>query len=129
MKEKILALLQEIVADVNPEETALFDNGILTSLDVVRLIVALNDEFDSLASDLENFLLETPCSEISKALVKTTAFANPAKAVQEAVSDVNRIRQMTERENLLAELRGELDDTRKLEILMQIQKLNSATQF
>ena len=128
-----LALLSvnngRMIAELLPPETISASNDPVARALELAINSALNDEFDSLASDLENFLLETPCSEISKALVKTTAFANPAKAVQEAVSDVNRIRQMTERENLLAELRGELDDTRKLEILMQIQKLNSATQF
>lgn len=47
MKDQIIDILSEIVDDVdlNTCET-LIDDGILSSLDIIQLIGALNDEFD-----------------------------------------------------------------------------------
>jgi len=118
-----------MIAELLPPETVSASNDPMARALELAINSALNDEFESLTSELENFLIETPCPEISKALIKTTVFANPTKAIQEAVSDINRIRQITEREKLLAELRGTTDDARKIEILMLIQKLNSTTQY
>jgi acyl carrier protein len=47
MREKLLAILEEIVPDVDFEkETALIDDGLLESFDIVNLVSELNDEFD-----------------------------------------------------------------------------------
>ena len=47
MKDQIIDILSEIVDDVDFEAcTTLIDDGILSSLDIIQLIGALNDEFD-----------------------------------------------------------------------------------
>lgn len=47
MKDQILAILNDLVDGVDFETaTALIDDGELSSLDVIQLIGALNDEFD-----------------------------------------------------------------------------------
>lgn len=47
MRETILSILEDIADGVDFETaTALIDDGLLSSLDVLQLIGALNDEFD-----------------------------------------------------------------------------------
>ena len=47
MKDQIIDILSEIVDDVDFDScTTLIDDGILSSLDIIQLIGALNDEFD-----------------------------------------------------------------------------------
>ena len=47
MRETILDILDGIVEDVDFENcTTLIDDGLLSSLDIIQLIGALNDEFD-----------------------------------------------------------------------------------
>ena len=47
MRDTIIDILSEIVEDVDFDTcTTLIDDGLLSSLDVIQLIVALNDEFD-----------------------------------------------------------------------------------
>ena len=47
MKDQIIDILSEIVDDVDVDTcTTLIDDGILSSLDIIQLIGALNDEFD-----------------------------------------------------------------------------------
>jgi len=47
MKEKLLAILRELRADVDFEnETALVTDGILDSFDIVSLVAEINAEFD-----------------------------------------------------------------------------------
>lgn len=47
MKETILRILADIVEEENLATcTTLIDDGILSSLDIIQLIGALNDEFD-----------------------------------------------------------------------------------
>lgn len=47
MKETILSILADIVEEENLATcTTLIDDGILSSLDIIQLIGALNDEFD-----------------------------------------------------------------------------------
>ena len=60
MREDILKILEEIRPDVDFEnETALVDDGVLGSLDIVELVSRLNEEFvvDISVDDLvpENF--------------------------------------------------------------------------
>ncbi len=47
MKDTILDILAEIVDDDSLDTcTTLIDDGVLSSLDIIQLIGALNDEFD-----------------------------------------------------------------------------------
>ena len=47
MKDQIMDILSEIVDDDNLDScTTLIDDGVLSSLDIIQLIGALNDEFD-----------------------------------------------------------------------------------
>ena len=46
MKEKIFELLSDIRDDVDENCENLIDGGILSSLDIIQLIGALDDEFD-----------------------------------------------------------------------------------
>ena len=47
MRDTIIDILCEIVEDVDFDTcTTLIDDGLLSSLDVIQLIGALNDEFD-----------------------------------------------------------------------------------
>ena len=45
--ERLIEVLEEIKEDVDFEnETALIDNGILDSFDILQIISSLNDEYD-----------------------------------------------------------------------------------
>ena len=47
MKDQIIDILSEIVDDVDLDACeTLIDDGVLSSLDIIQLIGALNDEFD-----------------------------------------------------------------------------------
>ena len=46
MKDTIIELLTDIRDDVDESCETLIDDGILSSLDIIQLIGALNDEFD-----------------------------------------------------------------------------------
>jgi len=47
MKETIIGILEELVDGVDFESaTALIDDGVLASLDIIQLIGALSDEYD-----------------------------------------------------------------------------------
>ena len=47
MRDTIIDILSEIAEDVNFDScTTLIDDGLLSSLDIIQLIGALNDEFD-----------------------------------------------------------------------------------
>jgi len=47
MKESIIDILSDIVDDVDFDTCdTLIDDGVLSSLDIIQLIGALNDEFD-----------------------------------------------------------------------------------
>ena len=46
MKDQILDILSDIVDDNVESCTTLIDDGVLSSLDIIQLIGALNDEFD-----------------------------------------------------------------------------------
>lgn len=47
MEERVLAVLQGVRDDVDFEaETALIDDGILDSFDIISIVGDLNDEFD-----------------------------------------------------------------------------------
>lgn len=46
MQETIISILNEIADDIDLDCNTLIDDGILSSLDIIQLIGALNDEFD-----------------------------------------------------------------------------------
>ena len=46
MKDQIIEILSDIRDDVDAAREDLIDAGILSSLDIIQLIGALNDEFD-----------------------------------------------------------------------------------
>ncbi len=47
MKEKLMAILEELRPDVDfPAQTALIDDGVLDSFDIVSLVGELNDNFE-----------------------------------------------------------------------------------
>ena len=46
MKDQILDILSDIVDDDVESCTTLIDDGVLSCLDIIQLIGALNDEFD-----------------------------------------------------------------------------------
>lgn len=46
MKDQIIDILSEISDDLDTACTTLIDDGLLSSLDIIQLIGALNDEFD-----------------------------------------------------------------------------------
>ena len=46
MKDQIIEILSDIRDDVDSAREDLIDAGILSSLDIIQLIGALNDEFD-----------------------------------------------------------------------------------
>lgn len=47
MRETIISLLEDIKDDIDFEScTTMIDDGLLSSLDIIQLIGALNDEFD-----------------------------------------------------------------------------------
>ena len=47
MREKIIEILESLKKNVDFEnETAIIDNGILESFDIIRLVNMLSDEFD-----------------------------------------------------------------------------------
>ena len=47
MREKVIEILEEIKKNVDfANETAIIDNGILESFDIIRLVNMLSDEFD-----------------------------------------------------------------------------------
>ena len=45
MKEKLIEIIKDIIFDFNVDETALFDGGILSSLDMLQLIVSIKEVF------------------------------------------------------------------------------------
>ena len=47
MRETVLEILKDVRSDINFEkETALIDDGLLASLDIVAIVGEFNDEFD-----------------------------------------------------------------------------------
>lgn len=86
---------------------------------------ALNDEHDELNEQLSNMLIETPCPEISRIMVKPVGFASPERAVTDAVAELRRIRKNSKRQALLEQLRTEQDNMEKLKILTQLSQLES----
>ena len=88
---------------------------------------ALNDEMDALPGELENLLLETPCPEVSKALVRPTSFeaGGTEQALEEALRELRRIRKKNDRISLLDRLRSAATAEERLALLGALQKLET----
>ncbi len=74
MKEQLMDILEELRPDVDfTKETALIDDGILDSFDIVSLVGELNDTFD-VRINVENLLPENfNSADAMLALVKKLA--------------------------------------------------------
>ncbi len=74
MKEQLMEILEELRPDVDfTTETALIDDGILDSFDIVSLVGELNDTFD-VRINVENLLPENfNSADAMLALVKKLA--------------------------------------------------------
>ena len=86
---------------------------------------AFNEEMEQVPAELNTLLLESPCPEISALLVKNSRFAEPNRAVSEAIAELKRIRKQNRQQELLTLLRGESDAEKRLNLLMEISKLNN----
>lgn len=45
MRDKVVQLIDDIVPGFDPDEKELIDRGVLSSLDVLQITIALEDEF------------------------------------------------------------------------------------
>ena len=85
---------------------------------------ALNGEMDSVSAELNSLLIETPCPEVSRLMVKNSTFPDAPRAIAEAIADVKRVRKLTRQQELLNKLRVETNEQVRLELLLEISKLN-----
>lgn len=72
--EKILSILKDLRPEINfEEETALIDNGLLDSFDIVALVGELNEAF-SVEIGVEDLLPENfnSVSDINKLIIRLT---------------------------------------------------------
>ena len=102
--------------------------GTLTTAPVSRAIniavnSALNGEYDQLDSQLNNFLAETPESEISRLMVGRIQWNEPEKAVHDSIIELRKLRIENKKKKLFSALASELDPAKRLELLAEISKL------
>ena len=79
---------------------------------------------DTVSAELNSLLIETPCPDVSKLMVKNSAFPDAPRAIAEAIADVKRVRKLTRQQELLNKLRVESNEQIRLELLLEISKLN-----
>ena len=96
---------------------------VVSALDIV-INHALNDEMDEVVAALNNMLIEIPAPEVSRILVSPGGLASPERAIDEALTELHRIRKCTRRNDLLAQLRCAGDGETRLKLLMEITALN-----
>ncbi len=84
---------------------------------------ALNDEMDSLHSDLQNLLIESPCPIVSKVLSFPAAFKenNRMRAMQDAVAELTAQKRKETESDLLLKMRSATTPEEKMKILMALQ--------
>ena len=111
------------IAQELENETLEERDPVVRALNIV-INCALNDEMDTVPAELNSFLIETPCPEVSRLLVKNIRFADASRAVMEAVADLRRVRSLSRQQELMERLRGENDEKIRLELLLEISKLN-----
>ncbi len=114
------------LAEKLPPDLLKNDNVLEKALNMA-IDAALNDEMDSLAGELQNLLIESPSPEISRILVRPTTYApgQREKALQQAVSELIRIKSGQNQFLLLEKLRTATSENEKMEILASLQKLKS----
>ncbi|WP_294506865.1 DNA primase [uncultured Victivallis sp.] len=123
-----LALLSEDAArrlgEIFDGENETLDesNPVEKALNVV-IGAALNGEHEHAASLLADLQLEEPAPEISRVLVERREFADPEKALRDAVAQLHRERSRESRAELMRRLRGSADPAERMEILKAISKL------
>ncbi len=105
--------------DITLEES----DPVVKALNIV-INCALNGEMDSVSADLNSLLIETPCPEVSRLMVKNSTFPDAPRAIAEAIADVKRVRKLTRQQELLNKLRVETNEQVRLELLLEISKLN-----
>ena len=104
-------------------ETLENSDPVVKALNIV-INCALNDEMDMISSELNSLLIETPCPEVSRLLVKNIRITDAPRGIMEAVADLRRVRRLSRQQELLARLRTENDEKIRLELLLEISKLN-----
>lgn len=128
----LLELLEIAMASVDSArriaqelENETFENSdpVVKALNIV-INCALNDEMDTVPAELNSLLIETPCPEVSRLLVKNIRISDAPRAVMEAVADLRRVRRLSRQQELLARLRVENDEKTRLELLLEISQLN-----
>ena len=100
------------------------DDPVVKALDMV-INCAINDEMEMVNSALNDMLIETPVPEISRLMVKSNGFASPERAIDDAVSELRRVRGCSRRDELIARMRGCNDETERMNLLIEISKLNN----
>ena len=84
---------------------------------------ALNGEYDEAVRNLSAILEERPSTELSKALVSHTEFADIVKAVEDSVRELRISRKRARRDELMAKLRTASAPEERTRLLEEIQKL------
>ncbi|MBR7130469.1 MAG: DNA primase [Lentisphaeria bacterium] len=89
---------------------------------------ALNEEHDSLHSELSNLLIEFPSPEVSRVISLPTEFQHDAKkkALQDAIGELFSANRRKSEQELLAKLRIAASQEEKMKILMELQSIQSA---
>ena len=87
---------------------------------------ALNDEMDSLHSDLQNLLIESPCPIVSKILAFPAMFQenDRMRAMQDAVAELTAQKRKENESDLLSKMRSATTPEEKMKILMELQGTN-----
>ncbi|MBQ4329526.1 MAG: DNA primase [Lentisphaeria bacterium] len=87
---------------------------------------ALNDEMDSLHSDLQNLLIESPCPIVSKILAFPAVFQenDRMRAMQDAVAELTAQKRKENESDLLSKMRSATTPEEKMKILMALQGTN-----
>ncbi|MBO7328270.1 MAG: DNA primase [Lentisphaeria bacterium] len=90
---------------------------------------ALNDEMDSLHSNLQNLLIESPCPAVSKVLSFPSVFSNnrKMKAMNDAVAELLMQKRKQNESDLLSKMRSAVTAEEKMKILMELQKTTNQT--
>ena len=85
--------------------------------------LALNGEYDSVDSVLNNMLNVNPEPEISRIMVENNTWCEPEKAVLDCVAELRKIKKERQKNKLRAELAVEKDDAKRMAILQQLNAL------
>ena len=89
----------------------------------IAINLALNGEYETLDSALNNMLNETPEPEISRIMVEKIEWQAPEKAVIDSVTELRKLKRENQKRKLHAALAAETDPAKRLEILQEINSL------